>query len=93
MINEIAQYIAIYAPTVLTVLGVILTYAKVFIGLKQNADNLMSNPKMVALKDELEQTKEELALMRSKMNEMLKRQGELINELSKVELYEDREND
>ena len=91
MINEtieiVAQYIAMYAPTV------IATYVKVFIGLKSNADNIMNNPKMIALKEELNNTKEELALMRSKMTEMLKRQGELINELSKVVKYEDREND
>ena len=97
MINEtieiVAQYIAMYAPTVLTALGVIATYVKVFIGLKSNADNIMNNPKMVELKEELNNTKEELALMRSKMTEMLKRQGELINELSKVVKYEDREND
>ena len=56
MINEtieiVAQYIAMYAPTVLTALGVVATYVKVFIGLKSNADNIMNNPKMVALKDE-----------------------------------------
>ena len=53
----------------------------------------MSNPKMVALKKELDATREELALMRSQVNEMVRRQGELINEMSKVVRYEDGKND
>lgn len=91
--QEIYQYIAMYAPTVLTALGTVVSYLSVFKGLRQNADNLMSNPKMVALKKELETTREELALMRSQVNEMVRRQGELINEMSKVVRYEDGKND
>lgn len=49
----------------------------------------MNDPKMVALKTELDSTKEELELMRSQIREMVRRQGELINELSKVVKYED----
>lgn len=84
----IEQYIAMYAPTVLMAISTILNYVKVFSGLKSNAANIMNHPKMVALKDELESTKQELALMRSQMQEMIDRQGQLINELSKVEKYE-----
>lgn len=90
--QEIYQYVAMYAPTVLTALGTVINYLSVFKGLKQNADNLMSNPKMVALKKELDATREELALMRSQVNEMVRRQGELINEMSKVVRYESYEN-
>lgn len=90
--QEFYEIVAMYAPTVLTLLGVVVSYVKIFIGLKNNASNLMNDPKMVALKDELKTTKEELSLMRSQVNEMVRRQGELINELSKVEKYEDREN-
>lgn len=91
--QEIYQYIAMYAPTVLTALGTVVSYLSVFKGLRQNANNIMSNPKMVALREELDATREELALMRSQVNEMVRRQGELINEMSKVVKYEDGKND
>lgn len=91
--QEIYQYVAMYAPTVLTALGTAVSYLSVFRGLKQNANNLMSNPKMIALREELEATRAELALMRSQVNEMTRRQGELINEMSKVVKYEDGKND
>lgn len=91
--QEIYQWIAMYAPTVLTALSTTVSYLSVFRGLKQNANNLMSNPKMIALREELEATRAELALMRSQVNEMTRRQGELINEMSKVVKYEDGKND
>jgi len=91
--TEIYEIIALYAPTVLLALGTILNYVKIFVGLKNNASNIMNDPKMIALKTELTTTKEELALMRSQVNEMVRRQGELINEMSKVVKYEDGKND
>lgn len=84
----IEQYIAMYAPTVLMAISTILNYVKVFSGLKNNASAIMKHPNMIALQNELESTKQELALMRSQMQEMIERQGQLINELSKVEKYE-----
>lgn len=84
----IEQYIATYAPTVLMAISTILNYVKVFSGLKNNANAIMKHPNMVALQNELESTKQELTLMRSQMQEMIERQGQLINELSKVEKYE-----
>lgn len=84
----IEQYIAMYAPTVLMAISTILNYVKVFSGLKNNAGTIMNHPKMTALREELESTKQELTLMRSQMQEMIERQGQLINELSKVEKYE-----
>lgn len=89
----IEQYIAMYAPTVFMAISTILTYVKVFSGLKSNAGAIMNHPKMVALREELDSTKQELALMRSQMQEMIDRQGQLINELSKAEKYEIRKND
>ena len=73
-------------------LGTIINYVKIFVGLKNNASNIMNDPKMIALKNELTATQEELALMRSQVNEMVRRQGELINEMSKVVKYEDGKN-
>ena len=90
--TEIYEIVALYAPTVLLALGTIINYVKIFVGLKNNASNIMSDPKMIALKNELTATQEELALMRSQVNEMVRRQGELINEMSKVVKYEDGKN-
>ena len=91
--TEINEIVALYAPTVLLALGTIINYVKIFVGLKNNASNIMNDPKMIALKNELTATQEELALMRSQVNEMVRRQGELINEMSKVVKYEDGKND
>lgn len=90
--TEIYEIVALYAPTVLLALGTIINYVKIFVGLKNNASNIMNDPKMIALKKELTATQEELALMRSQVNEMVRRQGELINEMSKVVKYEDGKN-
>lgn len=90
--TEIHEIVALYAPTVLLALGTIINYVKIFVGLKNNASNIMNDPKMIALKNELTATQEELALMRSQVNEMVRRQGELINEMSKVVKYEDGKN-
>ena len=89
--EEIYQIIAMYAPTVLTALGVVATWVKVFKGLKDNASNIMNDTRMIALKEELNNTKEQLTAVQSQMAEMIRRQGELINELSKIEKYEDRD--
>ena len=48
---------------------------------------------MVKLRDELRETRETLAVLRSQVSEMTRRQGELINEMSKVVKYEDGKND
>ena len=90
--TEIYEIVALYAPTVLLALGTIINYVKIFVGLKNNASNITNDPKMIALKNELTATQEELALMRSQVNEMVRRQGELINEMSKVVKYEDGKN-
>lgn len=89
----IEQYIAMYAPTVLMAISTILNYVKVISGLRNNAAAIMNHPNMIALQSELKSTKQELALMRNQMQEMIERQGQLINELSKVEKYEVGKND
>ena len=90
--DKIAEYIALYAPTVLLAIGTIVNYVKIFIGLKNNASNIMNDPKMISLKNELDNTKKELSVIRGQLNEMIKRQGQLINEMSKVVTYEDGQN-
>lgn len=93
MIDQISYYVSLYAPTVLLAIGTIVNFLKIFKGLKDNAENIMNDPKMVRLRGELDNTKNELAVIKSQLNEMIKRQGQLINEMTKVVEYEDREND
>lgn len=93
MIDQISYYVSLYAPTVLLAIGTIINFLKIFKGLKDNADNIMNDPKMQALRNELDNSKQELAVIKNQLNEMIRRQGQLINELTKVVEYEDREND
>ena len=93
MIEQISYYISLYAPTVLLAIGTIINFLKIFKGLRDNAENIMNDPKMVKLRGELDNTKNELAVIKSQLDEMIRRQGQLINEMTKVVEYEDREND
>ena len=93
MIDQISYYVSLYAPTVLLAIGTIINFLKIFKGLKDNAENIMNDPKMQALRNELDNSKQELAVIKNQLNEMIRRQGQLINELTKVVEYEDREND
>ena len=93
MIEQISYYVSLYAPTVLLAIGTIVNFLKIFKGLKDNAENIMNDPKMVKLRDELDNTKNELVVIKSQLDEMIRRQGQLINEMTKVVEYEDREND
>ena len=93
MIEQISYYVSLYAPTVLLAIGTIVNFIKIFKGLRDNAENIMNDPKMVKLRGELDNTKNELAVIKSQLNEMIRHQGQLINEMTKVVEYEDREND
>ena len=93
MIDQISYYVSLYAPTVLLAIGTIVNFLKIFKGLKDNAENIMNDPKMVKLRGELDNTKNELAVIKSQLDEMIRRQGQLINEMTKVVEYEDSKND
>ena len=93
MIDQISYYVSLYAPTVLLAIGTVVNFLKIFEGLRNNAENIMNDPKMVKLRSELDNTKNELAVIKSQLDEMIRRQGQLINEMTKVVEYEDREND
>lgn len=93
MIEQISYYVSLYAPTVLLAIGTIVNFIKIFKGLRDNVENIINDPKMVQLRGELDNTKNELAVIKSQLNEMIRRQGQLINEMTKVVEYEDREND
>ncbi len=91
--EQISYYVSLYAPTVLLAIGTIINFLKIFKGLKDNAENIMNDPKMQALRNELNNSKQELSVIKNQLNEMIRRQGQLINEMTKVVEYEDREND
>nr|DAO15902.1 MAG TPA: Protein of unknown function (DUF1043) [Bacteriophage sp.] len=93
MIDQISYYVSLYAPTVLLAIGTVVNFIKILKGLKDNAENIMNDPKMVKLRNELDNTKTELAVIKSQLNEMIRRQGQLINEMTKVVEYEDSKND
>lgn len=93
MIDQISYYVSLYAPTVLLAIGTIVNFLKIFKGLKDNAENIMNDPKMQALRNELDNSKQELLVIKNQLNEMIRRQGQLINELTKVVEYEDSKND
>lgn len=93
MIDQISYYVSLYAPTVLLAIGTIVNFLKIFKGLKDNAENIMNDPKMQALRNELDNSKQELLVIKNQLNEMIKRQGQLINEMTKVVEYEDNKND
>lgn len=93
MIDQISYYVSLYAPTVLLAIGTIVNFLKIFKGLKDNAENIMNDPKMQALRTELDNSKQELLVIKNQLNEMIRRQGQLINEMTKVVEYEDSKND
>lgn len=93
MIDQISYYVSLYAPTVLLAIGTIINFLKIFKGLKDNAENIMNDPKMQALRNELDNSKQELSVIKNQLNEMIRRQGQLINEMTKVVEYEDSKND
>ena len=83
---EIKELIAMYAPTVLMVISVIMNYLKTFKELKKNVSG--HETETDRLKGEIDSLKEQLA-MQAKDNLQLKvLQMELINELKKVEKYD-----
>ena len=88
MTTEIQQIIAMYAPTILLIIGTIVNFVKVCSSLKKTSTNIVNDPKMIALKNELDTTKDELAAIKTQLKEMINRQGELVNEMTKVVKYD-----
>ena len=85
-IDKIQEYIALYAPTVLMVVSVIMNYLKTFKELKKNV--LGNKTETDRLKGEIDSLKEQLA-MQSKDNLQLKvLLMENVNELKKVKKYD-----
>ena len=85
-IDKIQEYIALYAPTVLMVVSVIMNYLKTFKELKKNV--LGNKTETDRLKGEIDSLKEQLA-MQAKDNLQLKvLLMENVNELKRVKKYD-----
>ena len=85
-IDKIQEYIALYAPTVLMVVSVIMNYLKTFKELNKNV--LGNKTETDRLKGEIDSLKEQLA-MQAKDNLQLKvLLMENVNELKKVKKYD-----
>lgn len=83
---DIKELIAMYAPTVLMVISVIMNYLKTFKELKKNV--LGNKTETDRLKGEIDSLKEQLT-MQSKDNLQLKcLLMETVNELKKVKKYD-----
>lgn len=86
--DTITQYISAYLPVVFMVITFLLNHIEVFKALKQNVNDIAENKTLKAIREELAQTRDELASMKSQCRAIVERQGALINELSKVQQYE-----
>ena len=83
---EIKELIAMYAPTVLMVISVIMNYLKTFKELKKNVSG--NKTETDRLKGEIDSLKEQLTMQAKDNLELKVLQMELINELKKVEKYD-----
>ena len=87
-IDKIQEYLALYAPTVLMVISVIMNYLKTFKELKRNVSNIENSQVLKDTKTEIAELKEQLARQAKENLELKVLQMELINELKKVEKYD-----
>lgn len=87
-IDKIQEYIALYAPTVLMVVSVIMNYLKTFKELKKNVSNIENSKVLTETKQEIAELKEQLSLRAKENLELKVLQMELINELKKVKKYD-----
>ena len=87
-IDKIQEYIALYAPTVLMVVSVIMNYLKTFKELKRNVSSIENSKVLTETKNEIAELKEQLAIQSKENLELKVIQMELINELKKVKKYD-----
>lgn len=86
MIN-IKELVAMYAPTVLMAISVIMNYLKTFKELKKNVSNIENSKVLTETKKEVSELKEQLSRQAKENLEMKVLQMELINELKHVQKY------
>ena len=85
-IDKIQEYIALYAPTVLMVISVIMNYLKTFKELKKNV--LGNKTETDRLKGEIDSLKQQLAMQAKDNLELKALLMENVNELKKVKKYD-----
>ena len=85
-IDKIQEYIALYAPTVLLVVSVIMNYLKTFKELKTNV--LGNKTETDRLKGEIDSLKEQLAMQSTDNLQLKVLLMENVNELKKVKKYD-----
>ena len=83
---EIKELIAMYAPTVLMVVSVIMNYLKTFKELKKNV--LGNKTETDRLKGEIDSLKEQLAMQAKDNLELKVLLMENVNELKRVQKYD-----
>lgn len=83
---EIKELIAMYAPTVLMVISVIMNYLKTFKELKKNVSG--NKTETDRLKGEIDSLKEQLAMQAKDNLELKVLLMENVNELKKVKKYD-----
>lgn len=91
--ENITNLVILYAPTIITALGMIVQIAKVLSGLKNNVKQITQSPEVTELREKLKNTQDELAVIQSQLRENIAAQYELINELSRIKKHEVEKNE
>lgn len=93
MTTKIQELIVMYAPTVFMAISTVLNYAKTFKALNLNVKNIEESSMLRGIKSDLSKLQEELIEQRKDNIELRKLNMELIQELSKVQKYEEAINE
>nr|DAM36336.1 MAG TPA: oxidoreductase [Bacteriophage sp.] len=88
MIETIKEFIVMYAPTVILAVSTVASYLTTFKALKSNVAAMVENNTIKSLTRELEETKALLRQTAQDNAEIKRTQKELINEISRVQKYE-----
>lgn len=88
MFEQIQELIVMYAPTVFMAISVITNYLQTFKALKQNVSLMTENITIKNLQKELTETRDAITALRKENYKCQELNKELINEISKVQKYE-----
>lgn len=89
MIETIKEFIVMYAPTVILAVSTVASYLTTFKALKSNVEDMTENITIKSLTSELKKTQAALEQTAHDNAEIKRTQKELINEISRVQKYED----
>lgn len=85
----IRELIVMYAPTVILAVSTVASYLTTFKALKSNVKDMTENITIKSLTNELKKTQAALEQTAHDNAEIKRTQKELINEISRVQKYED----